>query len=239
MTLSPNHVHKHGTSTCYIHCRCRCEPCRGGNAKRTRARVRQKAYGRYTHPYVPAEPIRQHVRTLVEFGMGYKQIARLAGVRPGAVQNLLYGRQQPGPRYRETLKNVSSLNAEKLLQVLPDHDSLALGARVRSLPTVRKLRALVALGWSQSQLSTRLGMTPGNLGKLLNSRQCTLRTERAVNDLYDKLSATPPPQTTHAQKIAASRSRRYAADRGWPLPMDWAAYDDDFTRRTPPRRSAA
>lgn len=237
--LSPSHVHKHGSSTCYVHCRCRCAACTEGNSARERRRVRQKAYGRYVHPYVDAAPVREHIQSLVDFGFGYLRIAALADVRPGAVQNLLYGRQQPGPRYREQLQRMSRVNAEKLLAVKPEHDLLALGARVPATPTVRRLRALVALGWSQSKLAARLNLSPSNFGKLLSARLCTLRTEHAVRDLYAHLSTTLPPATTHRDKIAAARAKRYAAERGWPLPMDWAAYDDDFTRRVAPRRSAA
>lgn len=237
--MSPNHVHRHGSSTCYIHCKCRCAPCRAGNSKRETTRVRQKAYGRWVSPYVPAPPVREHVIALTAAGIGQKRVAELAGVRYGSIQNLIYGRQQPGPRHLEQLQRMSRTNAEKLLALSADEPALAGGARVPSKPTVRRLRALVAFGWSQSKLSALLGMGRGNFGVLMASRECTAGRHRQVADLYNRISNTPPPRATHRDKIAYSRSIRYAAERTWPLPMDWEAYDDDFARPQAPRRSAA
>lgn len=140
------------STTCYVGCKCRCRGCRDAIAANGRRRVRAKAYGRY-EGYVDAEPVRQHVRSLMApkvgsaRGMGWKRIARTAGVPNGVVSKLIYGDRQRG---MSPSKRIAKGNADRLLAVELD---LADGAWVPAAPTRRRIAAMVEGGWSKAELA--------------------------------------------------------------------------------------
>lgn len=88
------------------------------------------------------------------------------------------------------------------------------------------LRALVALGWSMSELGRRLGFNyVSNFCPIVTSDRIMGRaTVDRVEALYAELSMTLPLEETPAAKVSAARARRYARDRGWVPPL---AIDDD------------
>lgn len=211
-------THVHGTHACYTLDRCKCWPCVRANTAYENQRKRLHAYGRW-NGLVDAEPARQHVRTLMASGIGWKRVASLAGVPVDNVCKLIYG--APG---RTPSKRIRPASSDALLAVTAGRDSLAEGSCVDPAGTRRRLRALIALGWSQSKLAARLGMTGANLGTLIRGDSAVQkRTADKVVVLYAQLSMTLPPQVTHHEKVAAARSRNYAKKRGWLPPL---AYDD-------------
>lgn len=243
--------HKHeAAGTCYVIHKCRCTPCRTENARREQWRTRQKAYGRYDNGLVDAQPVREHVQALQAAGLGYIRIARLAGVQPRAVAALLYGRQEgsSSPRKGEPVKRMKRETAVAILAVEATLDVLGEKANVPARPYMRRLHALVAVGYSISHLARRLDMEPANLHRRMRIFETAHRpgkvlmhagTARAVVALYEELSNVHPPETEWRERISASRARRYARERGWPVPMDWEAVDNDFERIASVRRSAA
>jgi DNA-binding XRE family transcriptional regulator len=91
--------------------------------------------------------------------------------------------------------------------------------------TRRRLRALMRNGWSLGLLSARLGCDRADLRKRLHaSGRVTPATAAAVRVLYDDLWDQPPPGRTRFERAAATKARKYAAARGWPVPCGW---DDD------------
>lgn len=233
----PDHRHSEVT-TCYCLHRCGCEDCKRGNRERERARRKLQAYGRWDSGLVDADPVRAHLAELSEFGIGWMRAARLAGVSRSIVRGLVWGREEP-ERRGEMQKRVSRRTAERLLAVKPVLENVGDGAKISARGTVRRLRALVAIGWSQQKLAHLLGQETTNLNRLMTryaargSRgwrkavMTTAGTARAVAALYDELCMTAPPCEEWRDRISCSRSRRYAAERGWPLPMDWEAGDID------------
>ncbi|MDP9820411.1 transcriptional regulator with XRE-family HTH domain [Nocardioides massiliensis] len=228
--------HQHGTNAAYVLDKCRCYPCSAARAAQDDWRRRQKAYGRYTK-YVPAEHVRAHVRDLMDAGMGLKRIVAVSGVSQGALWKLMYGKrqadgtQQPSRRVlRETAEKLYALDPAWTPGPLP----LAPGARDHAgTPTARThLRALVALGWSMSKLGARLGIQPTNMAPVVSGdRVLTRATVDAIEKLYAELCMTLPPETNQRERIAATRSRRLARERGWlpPLALD----DDDIYQGVP------
>ncbi|WP_131104050.1 helix-turn-helix domain containing protein [Ornithinimicrobium sufpigmenti] len=208
--------HQHGTHAAYVIDRCRCRPCRDATAAYERNRAKQRAYGRQA--YVPAGHARTHVLHLMSQGMGWKRVAAAAGIDTSVVWKLLYG--DPS-RNQAPTKRVMPKTADALLAVTLD---LAPGAKVDSTGTTRRLQALVAMGWSQSQLATRLGMLPSNLTPIAHGRRgVTKATADAVTALYDELWSTPaPPSGRHG--AVPTKTRNYAARMGWVGPLAW---DDD------------
>lgn len=215
--------HVHGTRAAYVLDRCRCRACRDGNQAAEQERKRLQAYGRW-EPYVDAEPVRQHVAALRAGGMGLKRIAAVSGVPHGALWKLVQGKRRADGTCVPS-RRVRPSTARQVLAVTLDVDTLAGGARTARTGTLRRLQALVALGWSQAELGRRLGINDANMTPLVQGRRdVTVRTARAVADLYADLSDCPPPETNKSQRISASRSRNRAAAAGWLVPAWW---DDD------------
>ena len=190
-------------------------------------RRRQKAYGRFDTGLIDAEPVREHMMMLASFGLGYKRVAALAGVGITPARNLIWGRQEPGPRYGEMQKRVKRETAEALLAVRPDTRNLAAGANVSSRATHRRLQALVAIGWSQSKLGRRIGVGQANFSTLMKAEQVTARRHLQVAALFEELWNQPPPAETHRDKIAYTRSLSYARKRRWLPPLAWDDVDTD------------
>lgn len=244
----PEHKHA-GATTCYIQHQCRCDSCMDDHSAREQRRKRLKAYGRFDTGLVDAAPVREHMMMLAEYGIGYKRAAALAGIGITPTRNIIWGRQEPGPRYGELQKRVKRETAEALLAVQPVLENLAAGASTSARGSMRRLQTLMAFGWSQSKLAAELGVLDSNLSGMRvryeraaaggrgSKARVHVGTARAIADLYDRLSSTPPPEAEWRDRIAASRARGMGADRGWALPMDWEAYDNDFDRTQPVHRS--
>lgn len=209
--LHPIAEHEHGTYACYTLDRCRCEPCCVAVSVYEKDRQRQHAYGRWDN-FVDAEPARQHVLWLMTHGMGLKRVVATGAITQGSAWKLVYGRNG-GPVSARLRKDV----AERVLAVQLD---LADGARISGADTARRLQALVANGWSMSKLGMRLGVTPGNFNPTVRGlRGVHVATAKAVHALYIELATKAPPEATHRDKIAASRARGIAVQRGWLPPM--------------------
>lgn len=109
----PRANHQHGTLQAYKQDKCKCGPCRDASTAYERHRSQQKAYGRW-QPYADAQPVREHVEALVRSGdIGWKDIARRAGVSVPTVRALLYGRG----RAKRTVLRVLLSTAEGLTAV--------------------------------------------------------------------------------------------------------------------------
>ncbi|MGC4174317.1 hypothetical protein [Demequina sp.] len=97
---------------------------------------------------------------------------------------------------------------------------------VNSIGTVRRLRALIALGWSQAGLAVRAGMSSRTVWLLVRHPELcpdvTLATRARVVELYDELSMKIPPESRH--KTVAVRLARAA---GWVPPLAWDDEDLD------------
>lgn len=215
--------HKHGQYATYTLDSCRCLQCTEAKTVYERKRSRQKAYGRWA-PYVDAAPARAHVRALMDAGVGLKRISRLSGVSQGCLWKLMYGKRDGTgtPRLTASMRQDT---VDRLLKVgARDH---ADGARVNVTGAHRRLQALVVLGWSQAKLAARLDVGRSNFGTMMAGEQITVATARRITALYEQLWNSAPPESTHRDKIAASRARNLARARGWAPPLAWDDIDND------------
>ena len=180
-----------------------------------RHRRRRTGYGMW-QPYVAIEPVEAHIRALNAAGVQRTLIAALSGVSRSTLERI--GRDKPS---RPRLTMLRPETAERILAVRPDRSQTVdapASKRVPALGTRRRIRALMALGWTGPQLAARLGMDRGNFARLLRRRQVTAETARKVADLYAALSDVRPSGDP------SDRGRTIAAREGWPPP---AAWDDD------------
>lgn len=207
-------THEHGTHACYALDTCRCLPCAEAHSLYEQQRVRNNAYGRSN--YVDADPARQHIRALMDRGMGLKRIVAVSDVSQGALWKLIYGKRRPDGTQQPSKRVTRDLER----RILAIEFDLADGAKVDGQQTARRLQALVANGWSGSKLADRLGMLRTNFTPLLHGRRGVLvSTVKAVHALYAELVDVDPPEATHRDKISVSRARRYAQQNGWAKPL--------------------
>ena len=216
-------THVHGTRACYVLDRCRCTPCSQDRARWERVSSRAKAYGRWDN-LVDAGPAREHVTALTAQGMGLKRIVAVSDISQGLLWKLIYGkRQKDGSRIPSV--RVTKSAHERILAVRLD---LADGACVDSIGTTRRIQALVAVGWSQSKIAARLGVTPANFTAIAHGRSgVTTARARAVSDLYDQLWDQVPEHAEWRAHIAYSRALNYAVAAGWVVPQGWDDEDLD------------
>lgn len=209
--------HVHGTHACYVLDACRCLKCAAANTRYEHDRSRQHAYGRWDN-YVPAEPARAHIRSLMDQGMGLKRIVAVSDVSQGLLWKLVYGKKRPDGTRTPSVRVRKDTEA-RILAIRPD---LAPGARVDATGTRRRIQALVCLGYSVNYLGERLGILSSNMHTMLHHRgEVTVRTVKAVEELYDELSMTPNQPADHYRRGAATRARNYAAAMGWVPPLGW------------------
>lgn len=208
----------HGNAKYHLE-HCRCLACRTAARDYDNNRRRAIAYGRW-QPFVDAEPVRQHVRALGEFGIGWMRLARLAGVSTGGVSKLLYGDR---PRQLAPSRRVRPETALKLLSVQPTLDNLGDRTTIDGTGTRRRLQALVYAGWTQSELARRLQVNRANFARTIDSGLVEVATLKAARVLYDGLWRIDPT-TAGVPAHRATAARQIATSRGW-API--GAWDDD------------
>lgn len=224
--------HEHGTRACYCLDKCRCLPCTKANAAATNERARRKAYGRYDK-YVDADPIREHLAALAAYGIGLKQVSKLSGVSTGALSKIVFGlyaetgrgaerRHGEGELVRGPSRRVLRTTADRIYAVRATPANL--GAHrpdYERTPVARlHLRALAALGWSQSRLADRLGMKGSNFTRLITGDQPMYREHvDQVEALYAALSMTLPAPANRFEQGGITRAKSYAKARGWLPPL--------------------
>lgn len=207
--------------------------------ERQRRRNRLRAYGREDQigaRIVPAAPVRRHVETLHELGLGYERIGHAAGVGHGIMMDLIYGPR--GTEQRKPAETIRKNHADALLALTADNVEFAL---VDPTGTVRRLRALVAIGWHETALAGILGMGVGNFWTMLHGRRGRITTakQHAVTAMFREL--WDKPQTG----VAADRARRLAKHYRWVGPLAWDNIDDPneqpdgIARARDPRYTAA
>lgn len=221
-------IREHGTRNKYLIEKCRCVECKTAAAVYARALTRRhaaEAWGQPT-PYVDAEPVRAHLRALSAQGMGWKRVAKAAGIATGTVYPILYGKGGADPReHRPPRKRVRRDVAERLLAVKCD---IADGALIDATGTVRRLQALVMLGYSVKRIGQMIGKSCANTHTLMRSAHVRAGTARAVAELYEQLWDSPAPYSQ-----SSARARNYAAKRKWLPPLAWDEDNIDDPTFTP------
>ena len=97
--------------------------------------------------------------------------------------------------------------------------------------TIRRIRALYAIGWPAAHLADELGISTSRLANLARQRTVHAGTAGRVRELYDRLSGTAGPSDRLAQR---SLAWGYVPPIGWdddtidnPDAQPWAVLCDD------------
>ena len=218
----PRRIPPHGTLHRRKTYRCDCEPCIKRERDYTNNRTRLQAYGRW-QPYVDAEPVRQHVRSLMAAGIGIQTIGRLAGVPSGTMTKLLYGERRRGLRPSQRVRPET---ASRLLAIQPSLDLVADSARIPAIGTQRRIQALMAAGWPQRRIADEAGIDYHVVNLALRRDILEGLTARAIRDAYNRIWNVNPVERG-VQRRFADQAKRTAAANGWPLPAAWDEDIDD------------
>jgi plasmid maintenance system antidote protein VapI len=215
--------HQHGTRAAYVGDRCRCGSCRAANSADQRRRHRAIVYGRW-QPFVDAEPARRHVRLLMANGIGRRQIATLTTLSPSTIDNLIYG----NPRaHRPPTGRIRPDTANRLLAISVTPANKAPGRYTDAGPSIRRLRALAAIGWSPTAIACELSICPARIARILKAANVTVATATAIRILYDRAGDTPPQTFTEQQRDGAETARARARRQHWAPPMAWDNIESD------------
>lgn len=184
---------------------CICPPCRKADNDYNKYRRVLKVTGRSIT--VDAAPAANHLRALLAAGNGWPQTAAALNCNESSIYRLVSGEQ----------KTISRRRAARIFALTPNP---APESRVPPLGTVRRIRALIAVGHQVKAIAAHAGLSASVLNDLIHDRKPSVRyqTSRRVADTYEALRGVPGG---HVQSV--NRARR----EGWPTPAEWAGDIDD------------
>ena len=173
-----------------------------------RDRYQQQQTGTWA-PFTATAPVRAHVDQLREAGMTSDQIAQTSGVSVSTLTRLF------------RVSRMTTVAAEAILAIsastpaasnIPD----APGGARPGLHATRQLQALVADGWSLTQLADAAGIEERTAWRTVHGYTApSPRTTAAVDALHEQLRLDDP-----GDGAAAVRSRRRAERQGWTSTTD-------------------
>lgn len=157
---------------------------------------------------VPVEPVRRHIAHLRALGWSWRGIAEAAGLGEGTARWIVTSTAQSVVRV-DTARRILALTPESI------NERSNPAGFVPAIGTRRRIRALLAIGWTHAEQQARSGIltavTVSQAGEWV-----TRATADAVKALYDELAMTPGPSV---------RTRARAARLGYAPPLAW----DDST----------
>ncbi|MFE5368122.1 hypothetical protein [Streptomyces mirabilis] len=193
------------------------EALKAANNRYARRRHKLKAYGLW-QPFVDAEPARQHLRALKEYGVSAQRISEVSGLHPAVIGGILYDFGDHKRRER-----IRTETAAAIFAVQPRFEYIHDRHVIDGTATRRRLQALAAIGFPFRRLGEHLPLHPVQVGHTARSEKVQAGTHRAVAAAYKKLAHQNP--TEHGIRPGtALKIRRYAQAQGWAPPIAW---DDD------------
>ncbi|MEO3936733.1 helix-turn-helix domain-containing protein [Dermatophilaceae bacterium Soc4.6] len=172
---------------------------------------RDRAAGR--RRYVDAQPTRARLTELAAAHVPLRALARATGLSDTGVKKILDGSVEQVQR--ATAAQVATVSLPRLYEAQTRGHVPPVGA-------VRRVQALMAMGWSHDDL--KAAGVP-NTPQLLSSSGdlMTVQRWRQVRDVYDRLAMTPGPSPQ-------TRARARRLDYPPPLSWDEGSIDDPGAR---------
>ncbi|MFJ6316024.1 hypothetical protein ACIQJW_08085 [Streptomyces californicus] len=198
--LAPHGTYSRANGQHGIRPPCPCEPCRT-----TRNRVKkQQRLNRHRGipPLVDAAPAAKRLHELHEKS-GWDDIARAAGTSGAHLRQIAFGR----------LPQISPKTQAKIMAIRPATTG---GQYIDSTGTVRRVRALIALGYTLIEIAEAATVAVARVQTLAAGYPSLRRTvANRIANAYRELSETPGTNTRAKNRAIANR---------WAPP---AAWDDD------------
>lgn len=187
-------------------------------------RQRQISLGTWRSTFVDARACQQHLRRLVEAGMTLRQVAARLEVTNDCVQRI---HNHPGTGRFVVRRDIAKrLAAIDLPSVYTTYLHAPDTAMVNGVGSRRRLQALGAAGWPQTELAARLGWTSVYLSYFVTHPERGLNAgmARKIAALFDELQLVPGP---------SKRARDAALRRGWVPALAWEEEDIDHPDAQP------
>lgn len=172
---------------------------------------------------VDAEPVRSHIRMLMDAGMSMKDIAVLSGVSRSILGRVLYGTPS---KDIPPQKNISESSYLKILCVTTDMISDEM-QMMDAVGTIRRMQALATLGYATKVVAQEAGVGYFTLVEINKRKRVRVGVAHAVAEAYDRLSIMEPPALTQAEKSAISKTKTSASKNKWLSPLAWRDSDID------------
>lgn len=155
---------------------------------------------------VPKDDVVAHIEWLISKGFNCTAIATAAGVDRGTVLDALSGKN----------RMITTRTKKKIMAVLPEHIYARSDERgyVPAVGALRRVQALVTMGWRFQDLQARLGFPVEKIKD--NTAHISRAHHEAIVRLYDELWDARGP----GKEGGITR----ALNRGWHRPQAW---DDD------------
>lgn len=182
---------------------CYCQLCERGR-RHHRGMSKRRRMGQYQT--VDVAPVLVHIDRLMAAGWRQVDICRRSGVSQGTVSDILHG----------VGSKMTVPNAEAIITLKPA--DAPRGRTVSSVGVIRRLTALVALGYYMREVCARAGLDPLYGANLMADRRTNGRTRAhvdaadAIDRVFRELCMKPGPH---------NRARNIAAARGWVPPLAW------------------
>lgn len=170
-----------------------------------------------------ADLARLHVSTMIGIGWSARAVAGAAGVSPQTVTRLLDPEQTA--IYKTTAVKLLAVDPFTLPST-PSHQTAE--PMVPRVGTVRRLQALLFMGWTTKHLYEVYGINPTTLYQ--QGRWVTRTTHDKVAAAYRALSHRPGP---------SERTRARARATGYVSPADWDDIDHDLEPQADPAADGA
>lgn len=152
--------------------------------------------------WVRAEPFRAQLRHLMAAtGLPWRALSRLAGAEPHEVQRLLQG-----GRDGRAVRKIRLALARRLFALTTENVLVARRTTVRADSSVAALTALLASGWTFTELSTRLRMSASVLRALAEGRRgvCSRLVEARILAAAEVLSTAGPESRSSLDRELAA-----------------------------------
>ena len=175
--------------------------------------------------FTDAGPVRQHVRALLDAGVSLRAIHCVTGADHRALAHLIVGGPATGTWPQGC---IPITDARRILEIPVPARPADPATDVPAVGTVRRLRALVALGYSPNALGKKLTMAVGGVRELLEAGHAAVdvAAARRITALFDELQMQPGP---------SAAAREHATERGWAAPLAWDEHSIDNPTAEPQR----
>lgn len=171
------------------------------------------------HLYVPIEPYRDHLRQLLATNATIDAIAQQIGVSSDSIINWM--RTTPSKSRKVKTRIRKDFAAQIMSLDVAEARALHDDPYVSAAPSIRRLQALIAHGYTRHTIARGLGIVDNNVGHILS--QEVIRRSRAelIAELYPSWAYATPhyrsrKQETHS-RLGAARARAL----GWHGPLDY------------------
>lgn len=166
------------------------------------------------HPPIDGRIVHRHIEKLRANGLGYRRISELSGVAMSTVRDLAVGKR------RYTQGPVGAAILALPIESRP--------AKLNPAGATRRIRALIAEGFTETRIGDEIGVGQHNLWKYVQGSASWVRPETfdRIVATYERLLAEPRPEGWIAE-----RARNRARARGWLTAerWEWGEIDDpDF-----------